>query len=48
MKTKHQSVVVGSTLKADTNINATDEVDAAMANFDSEIAKILDGAYATV
>ena len=47
-KTKQQSVVVGSTLKADKKINAETEIAAAMANFDAEIAMILDAELATV
>lgn len=47
-KTKQQSVVVGSTLKADNQLNGTDEIDAAMANFDVEIARILDAELVTV
>ena len=47
-KIKQQSVVVGSTLKADNQLNGTDEIDAAMANFDVEIARILDAELVTV
>ena len=47
-KIKQQSVVVGSTLKADNQLNGTDEIDAAMANFDVEIARILDTELVTV
>ena len=47
-KIKHQSVIVGSTIKADKTINAETEIAAAMADFDTEIAKILDAEFATV
>ena len=47
-KTKQQCVVVGSTLKADKKINANAEIENAMANFDVEIARILDAELATV
>ena len=47
-KIKQQSVVVGSTLKADKTINADEEITAAMANFDAEIEAILDDASVLV
>ena len=47
-KIKQQSVVVGSTLKADNQLNGTDEIDAAMTNFDVELARILDAELVTV
>ena len=47
-RTKQQSVIVGSTLKADKPINADIEIDNAMANFDAEIASILDAELVTV
>ena len=47
-KIKQQSVIVGSTLKADTKIIGNDIVDNAMANFDVEIARILDAELVTV
>ena len=46
-KIKQQHVIVGSTLKADNLISGTDEIDAAMANFDVEIARILDAELVT-
>ena len=47
-KTKQQCVVVGSTLKADKKINANAEIENAMADFDNQIAKIMEEAVATV
>ena len=47
-KIKQQHVIVGSTLKADNLLNGTDDIDAAMANFDIEIARILDAELVTV